>query len=73
MQGHLMTPREVGATLGFSTARPIYRLIREGKLSASRIGTRLVIAPEAVETLVRESTVGTRTLGGLRELERECR
>lgn len=69
MPAHLMTPAEVGAALGFTTARPIYRLIREGKLSASRIGSRLLIAPEAVDKLIEDSTVSTPT-GGLLDLER---
>ena len=64
-----MTPRDVAASLGFVTARPVYRLIHEGKLRATRIGTRLLIAPEAVEELIEASAVRAPT-STLLDLER---
>jgi len=67
----LLTPRQVAEALHFTTARPVYRLIREGELAASRIGGRLLIAPADVDALLALSRTSSREpTGGLRNLER---
>jgi excisionase family DNA binding protein len=56
----LLTPRAVAAALGFTTPRPVYRLVREGKLPASKVGGRLLIAAadvDALHALLAQSTV----------------
>ena len=69
-QGILMTPRQVAERLRFTTARPVYRMIREGELPAARIGARLLIAPADVDALLAQSRTLPRPAGGLRALER---
>jgi excisionase family DNA binding protein len=62
----LLTPRAVAAALGFTTPRPVYRLVREGKLPASKVGGRLLIAAAAVDALLAGSMVDpsqTATMG----------
>jgi excisionase family DNA binding protein len=69
--GPLMTPRQVAALLQFTTARPIYRMIRRGELPASRIGGRLLIDAGDVETLLGESRTHSRQpTTGLLAIER---
>ena len=48
----LLTPREVAERLQFTTARPVYRLIREGKVPASRVGKRLLIDPADLQAML---------------------
>jgi excisionase family DNA binding protein len=55
--GQLLTPRHVAAVLQFTTPRPVYRLIREGMLPASRIGGRLLIEASDVDALIAGSQV----------------
>ena len=67
----LLTPRQVAEALHFTTPRPVYRLIREGELPASRIGGRLLIGRADVDTLLAQSRTPSREpTGGLRNLER---
>jgi excisionase family DNA binding protein len=54
----LLTPRQVAGVLRFTTARPIYRLIREGVLPASKLGGRLLIDVADVDALIAGSQVG---------------
>lgn len=69
----LLTPRQVAAWLAFKTPRPIYRMIREGTLPASRIGGRLLIDRDDVDALIAASHRGPQvTPGGLLELERSA-
>jgi excisionase family DNA binding protein len=68
---HLLTPREVGETLGFTTARPVYKAIKDGRLPASRIGQRLLIKRADLDKLIERGRVEhKRKRGGLRDLER---
>ena len=72
--GQLLTPRQVAERLQFTTPRPIYRLIREGELPASRIGQRLLIDPADVQALLDGARPKRkRSRRGLRELERGLR
>jgi excisionase family DNA binding protein len=58
--GQLLTPRHVAAALQFTTPRPVYRLIREGVLPASRIGGRLLIERSDVQALIAGARTRTR-------------
>jgi excisionase family DNA binding protein len=60
----LMTPEQVAEYLQVDRAT-VYRYIREGKLSAFRIGRRYRISPDSVELLLR--TTSTRPKIVLRE------
>lgn len=65
-----MTPREVAERLHFTTARPVYRLIREGKLPASRIGKRLLIDPADLRVMLDEARPERERSRGLLDVER---
>jgi excisionase family DNA binding protein len=70
--GYLLTPRQVAEMFHFTTPRPVYRWIREGRLPASRVGARLVIKRTHVDELIERGRVeAKRRRGGLRELERQ--
>lgn len=56
--GHFLTPRQVAESLRFTTPRPVYKLIREGELPASKLGGRLLIDVAAVDALIAGSRVG---------------
>jgi excisionase family DNA binding protein len=62
-QGTLMTPRQVAEVLHFTTARPVYRMIREGELPAAKIGGRLLIGAADVDALLVESRTPRRPTG----------
>jgi excisionase family DNA binding protein len=67
----LLTPRQVAKALRFTTARPVYRMIREGDLPAAKIGGRLLIDPADVNALLAKArTPSRKPTGGLRALER---
>jgi excisionase family DNA binding protein len=52
-KGEILTPREAAEAIGVDR-ETIYRMIRDGKLPAMRVGTRsLRIERAAVETLLR--------------------
>lgn len=71
VEGNLLTPRQVAERLQFTTARPIYRMIREGEFPAAKIGGRLLIDAEDVRAMVERARPKPKRLtGGLRELER---
>jgi excisionase family DNA binding protein len=70
-QSSLMTPQQVADALGFETARPVYRMIREGQLPAVRLGTKLRIDRNDLDAMIaRARTPRPRKRGGLRDLER---
>jgi excisionase family DNA binding protein len=68
----LMTPRQVAEMMQFTTPRPIYKLIREEELPASRIGGRLLIDPDDVQAMLdaRRTQQPSRSRG-LLDLERQ--
>ena len=67
----LLTPRQVSERLRFTTARPIYRLIKSGELPAAKIGGRLLIEAAEVQALIEARRAPRpRPAGGLRDLER---
>ena len=72
--GQLLTPRQVAERLQFTTARPIYKLIAEGTLPASRIGQRLLISESDVDVMLAGARARSRATapGGLLELERSA-
>jgi excisionase family DNA binding protein len=59
----LLTPRQVAEALRFTTARPVYRMIREGELPAAKIGGRLLIGAVDVDALLLESRTPRRPTG----------
>jgi excisionase family DNA binding protein len=68
----LLTPQQVADALGFTTARPIYKLIKSGDLPAARIGGRLRIDRRDVNAMLAKArTTRPRERGGLRDLERQ--
>jgi excisionase family DNA binding protein len=68
----LLTPRQVSDRLQFTTARPIYKLIKSGELPASKIGGRLLIEASDVEALIEHARqrASEPRPGGLLGLER---
>ena len=56
--GQLLTPRQVAEALRFTTPRPVYKLVREGELPASKLGGRLLIDVADVDALIAGSQVG---------------
>jgi excisionase family DNA binding protein len=65
---NLLTPRQVAEALQFTTARPVYRMIREGRLPAAKVGGRLLIRPSDVDEMI--AAARTEPSTGLRKLER---
>jgi excisionase family DNA binding protein len=67
-----MTPRQAADALGFTSPKPIYRLIREGELPAAKIANKLRIDRKDLDEMIaRARTPRPRKRGGLRDLERQ--
>ena len=70
--GQLLTPRQAAERMQFTTARPIYRAIHEGRLPASRIGARLLIKQADLDALIDSARIEIKPARPrrLRDLER---